>query len=317
MAEPALEIEGDETQSRRVQRQPRKEDTAEAALATAKKTIEDRDKQVADLQGQVRKTSTVASEQALGRLAERETAITTGLAAAEAAETAGVQALKAARESGDLDQEMKALDQVAEAKLQKREWISAKTTFEANKDKLKKEAESIGKTQPSAGRDSESQKWLDEHPLIQTDAQYSKDADMAHDIAVRDGARPGSPTYFASINAYLERLHGKDHGKAPGSKTTEEEVVVTEQPPKRGTSMSAPAGRGGADGSYTMDVNGKSLSLSKNSEGKDVLRGTIPGAWVEAAKWNKMSPTDYAISQLKIAQEGGGSVTMGEGAVFR
>lgn len=317
MAEPALEL--DDAGNRRVERKSRSEVSAEDALATAKKTIEDRDRTIAGLKTTVVQTSTAASEQAVGRLKERETAIVSGIAAAEAAEAAGAQALRTAREAGDLDAELKAMDTLADAKLQKMKWNEAKTTYDANKDRLTKEAEALGKPKLPSGPDAESQRWLEEHPLIGTDQQYRKDADDAHDLAVKNRMPPGHPGYIAAVNAHLERLHGKDHGKAKAEKKTDNtdgDLVVTEQ--QRGTSMSAPAGRSGEDGSFSMSVGGKSLSLSVNGEGKEVLRGTIPGEWVEAAKWNKMTPHEYAISRLKIAKDGGaGGIQFGEGAIYR
>lgn len=309
----------------RVQRHVRQEgEVSDAdALAVANATIKARDEENATLRTQLEsttetvvKTANTASETALARIADRETSISNGITGAKTAVEAAQQAWRSAREAGDMDAEQKANDALLDAKVSLKGWEFQDQDFKANKERLTTDAKALGKPQVAKvgkGPTPQAKQWLDDHPLMNTDMNYRRDALAAHAAAIAEGHAEGSDPYIIRINDMLGKMYGADHGKPKsddGGKQQQRRERAAE-------SEAAGPGRESSSGVSFRTPQGTNLRVSVNGEGKKTLHGDIPAEWQAAARWSKMDPIDYAISQVEIAQEREGSQSYLEAGVLK
>lgn len=133
---------------------------------------------------------------------------------------------RAARENGDFDAEVEALDALTDAKNAVSSLNGQKTYLTQQKtvyDQRVKQAEEARKNAPATrtpGLYSEkTQEWIGKHPEFNTDPFYKSIAIGAAQAAVQDGCVADSPQFFRFIEQTLERAMGNnrqqsnpDHG---------------------------------------------------------------------------------------------------------
>jgi hypothetical protein len=124
-------------------------------------------------------------------------------------------------------------------------------------------------------------------------------------MALQEGITEGSRAYIDFINNTLDDVYGTGHESTKGS--VQNRASSSAARPSRGDDMG--------------DIGVGNLRISRDSEGKERLHGTIPQDWVEGASICGMDPVAYAIEQIKIdaAAKRGESAGMqvGEGVVYR
>lgn len=319
----ALEVEDGKTVvSRRVERKGREGKSAEEQLADVKKQLEAKDGENAQLRTQVvqattdrNKLAATAAATTEARLTEREQALATNISGAKQRVATASAALKAAKDAGDGDAELAANEQLIDAKADLKLYEREKAEFDQAKPKLvedlKEAAKPVEVPAAKSGVSASAQQWIDEHPRFNSDPEYKQAALDAHDLAVQKYKHaPDSPAYFAFLNKQLNAMFGDDHGQGEAMQRTPRKGRETDR-----TSEAASPGRGG-DGSIQSRTH--NLRLSYNQEGKPLVSGEIPAAWVEAAKWCGMTPVDYAVSKLEEEASGEPGYTVeGSRAVYR
>lgn len=296
-----------EDQNRRVQRGSTEDQVEQIRRQLANK---DRDLTAArgennDLRGQVATTARAASDAELGRIAERESLLVTSIEGAKQNAATAKAAMRAARDSGNLDAEMEASENFSKATVRVEALTIEKNQFDAQKPTLiesaKKRGEVVATKAPA--RAAEAQKWLDEHPRFETDPMYKADAIQAHNAALAAGISPNSPQYPQYLNTALGRIYGKEHGHEGGS--TSQEDRHQEPDMSRSTSHAAPPNRDGeaGGGAFSTTVNGSTLRLTRDANGKPQISGQIPASWRDGARYCGMDEIPYAIDQMMILEE--------------
>lgn len=288
----------DATKSVRVGRKARQESdegalSPEEALKIAQATIRQQNETIRTVSADASSARAEAANATVARVGDRESQIVASIAAADMALASAGAAFRAARESGDVEAEAKALDLLGDAKFEHKKWTEEKAKLEAAKPQIladaKKKAEA---PQGNAEYDAAANQWVAEHPLMNTDKEYTADALDAHTAAMARGHAPGSPAYLGHINTTLTRLYGKNHGHAA------DDDDKADTGARNGASMAASPGRESSSG---FSHNG--LRLITGSDGKYQVSGNIPAEWRDAAKWSKMTEADYCVAQLLAAKE--------------
>lgn len=185
-----------------------------------------------------KKDEALSAERTAREYAEKESRIATGKATAATTdavsqrETAYVmaidktqgdldtakRALKEALAGSDSDAVVDAQEAIADAKYHLNRVTDEKRIFDNWKEQ---EASRVAQPAPQQGRYSAAaQKWIDDHPLFNSDAGYNKKALMAEAEARADGITPDSVAYFRHINAAVANYesnakpNGADHNAA-------------------------------------------------------------------------------------------------------
>lgn len=282
------------------------EDAAKRALEARdaeNKRLSEENKALAD---RANKAGSAAAAATTARMGDREAAIANGMAAAKRTVEQATASYKAARAAGDLDGEMAALDVLGDAKLELKLFEGQKAAFDAEKPNLEKQAKAMAEPVTSTpGQSDQAKKWIDDHPLFQTDAKYKADALMAHREAMALNIATNSDAYPAFLNTHLARLYGADHGKTAAEDRRDDDR--REHREMNRASTGAPPGRE-QDGRSVRHAGGN-LRVVRDREGNEGVSGDIPAEWVEAAKWCNMDVEEYALEQLKITAEGGANNT--------
>lgn len=303
--------------------------TPEEALAEARKTLEDRDAQLAAEAERRRKAeeerdSAVAQRttEASRAIQHQEEAIAGAVTAAQQKRDAARAKVKSARESGDQDGELSAIDSLTQANAELMLAERNKQGFEAWK---KAQGERIQQPRPTVDAEPsaptrEAQEWLGDHPLYfedtDTGREYRARALAAHSAALAKGVAEGSKAYVDFIDGKLEQAYGKGHGQL-GRKEGTQDMTDTRVPrtQRRASSTAAPSSRdsgyegriSGGDYEFVDRASGARLKLVETTdrEGRPVetVQGTIPAQWREFAKINKMTDVAYAVEQLKIRRD--------------
>ena len=257
---------------------------------------------------QARVAAEQRAAQAGGQAANAQTAaLEQAIQATEAKRIQAKANYRAAREAGDIDAEQEASEAAAKASIR----LDA---LKAEQERLKNAPprQAAPQQQQSVLPGAEAQRWLAEHPKVNTDRVYAAAVTQAHHQAVQSGIEVESPDYFRFCEAELRARFGPNHGK--------EESAVTETPSRQqqaapakpkpqapASSYATPPGRGNA--TNARGANDINTIASKLGIDPDVLR--------EFADVNNMPLDKYLKAQADIIAERGGSITYGEGAVLR
>lgn len=293
-------------QSRRVQRGSTI--SPEDELAAARRSLETKTREAdklrstnVDLSNQVVESAAIAANAEIARINERETSLTTAINSAMTEQSSAESAKRAAREAGNIDAELAADKAFSKATVRLEALNIEKTRFDGNKPRLMEEAKRKAEAPKTAApnRAPEAQRWLDEHPRFESDPVYKADALEAHRAAVAAGISTNSSDYSRYLNTRLERLYGKNHGQPEGARHQERDSDMNRD---RGTSSATPPSRD-TDASFSQQVDGSTLRLSRDASGKPQLSGQIPGSWRDAARYCGMDEVAYAIDQMVIAEE--------------
>ena len=301
----------------------------EEALAEARKKLEARDAELAAEADRRRKAEeerdTAAAKlntKASEAVQHQEAAINGAVTAAQQKRDAAKAKVKSAREAGDQDGELSAIDNLTQANAELMLAERNKQGFEAWK---KAQGERVREQRPTVDAEPsaptrEAQEWLGDHPLYfedtDTGREYRARALAAHSAALAKNIPEGSKAYVDFIDGKLEQVYGKGHGQLGRSKGNEDmsETRVPRQQ-RRASSTAAPSSRdggyegrsGSGDFEYVDRATGARLRLVETTdrEGRptETVQGTIPATWREFAKINRMSDVQYAVEQLKIQRD--------------
>lgn len=286
----------DDTKSVRIERKSRQESddgalSPEEALKIAQETIKAQTKTIETSRTAVAAANTEVANVTVARLNDRKNQIAASITTAEMALASANTTFRAARESGDIDAEAKALDLLADAKLEHKTWSAEKVKLEALEPQILAEAKKKTEApQGNAEYDAAANQWIAEHPLMNKDQDYTDAALDAHAAALARNYAPGSPQYLSHINGTLTRIYGKNHGRPDDS--------AGEKRNDGGSSTAAAPGRESTGG-----FSSHGLRLVTNADGKHSISGNIPADWRESAKICKMTEVDYCVEQLLIAKQ--------------
>ena len=270
-----------------------------------------------------------AGDAIAARFAERETAISNGLEAAKTAKTSAQTSLRAAREAGDIEAETQAIEQLSRANYNIEKYTDQKTQLDGIKERATREAENAAKNGGGDGRRGptpEAQAWINRNPRYNRDVRYRRDAVDLHQMAIDTGHAEGSGSYIKFIDDGLEEIYGKEHGtlEAMRRKPGEERQAGRgggddreQRDGRRSSSTAAPRGGGGAGGDGgpgAREVKTLLGTVKVSGSGKN-MRIIIPqelgDTFKEGAKLTRMTVADYALEQVRIADERAGGRNAG------
>lgn len=300
--------------------------TPEEALAAAQKALATKDAAIASERQRAVSAETAAAQardaaarERAGRVTDRAAAVASAAETAAADKQTAITALKMARDAGDFDAEIKAIELLNSA------------TYRQNQ--TAGEIASMKMVEPGAGTGGDAaprqtqgaispaaQSWIDAHPRFNSDGEYKKIALAAHGQAILDGAPADSQAYFRYLNAAVADLERReadnggnmDRNNGNGGRRASSEAA----PPGRGN-----GGHGGA--ARTVQTKLGPLNVSRRADGKLGIQipPNLRADFEEGAKITNMSLGEYALEQVRIADEiaagGNGGLVTEEGSIYR
>ena len=218
--------------------------------------------------------------------------------------------LRAAREGGDFEAEQAAIDEISRANYDIGESEKALARAKIDHENLAKPVlpapGGTGEPKPSPI----SQRWIENHPLINTDKEYRAIAAAGDSLAVSEGHQRGSQSYVDFVDRYLEDEFGVGHGVPETHEWRgRRDAEVT-------SAHGAPRGGGGSrfaseddrtiGGARQVETPFGRLGYRVGADGRPII--TFPNASVradfeEGARACNMSLAEYARDQVSIAQE--------------
>lgn len=309
--------------------------SAERMLEDSQRAIQERDRQLAEAnqraaraQSEAARARDEAARANMERAGDRATAVAAQIEAAQADQATATAALRAARDSGDVDAEVKAQE------------LLASSLYRLNQSKgelawLEQQGKQAPpqRQQPIYQPSIEAQRWLAEHPQFNTDPDYRAAAEGAHGAAIRAGHREGSAEYVQHIDQMMERLYGPGHGQG-GQPMRRQEM---DTPRRQDMTSSAGAtnrggSSGGTGGGRAVQTPFGPLYVNERSDGRINIQ--IPQSarladgsertradWEEAATISGVPLAEYAWEYVKASREmaagGNGGWIKGDGQVSR
>lgn len=291
----------------------------EDALEQAHKIIKQRDDQLAA----AHQTADQANQQLSRAQREtqrlRQTTATTQTAAVaslvettKAEQNAAALALKSAKESGDIDAEIKATAQFTAA-------TTRLTNAEAQLAYIKTQGDPTSGagnvTDPGTdngatrGPTASSQAWIDRHPRFNRDKVYTKAIIRRHEDMLDDGIQVDSAAYFRGLDEEVAKLEGRQTEDADMN-DTDNRGFFSGAPPS-----GAQGGRGTGGGKVRQTPLGPVTVYTKTDGSKTVsVPPHLRADFEEFARINKMELGEYI---LDLAEGGDGDLITAEGAVYR
>lgn len=184
----------------------------EVVLADVNRQLQQRDQENARLRQQA-EAAMLARQQAEARShTDRKTVLGEAIAGAKSEAEAAASAYRSAREAGDFDAEATALRRMNAADFRLNQ---ATAELEMAKD------QPAPAPQPQPGPQAwkpsaAAQRWMDEHPRLNTDPKYQQDALALDRKALEAGCASGSDAYVDYIERGMTRLYGQGHGQVGG-----------------------------------------------------------------------------------------------------
>lgn len=181
----------------------------EHVLADVNRQLQQKDQENARLRQQAEAADAARRQAETRSQTDRKTVLGEAIAGAKAESEAAAAAYRAAREAGDTDAEMAAIGKKNAA------------DYRLNQASAELAAEPAAATQQQPGPQpwkpsAAAQRWMDEHPRLNTDPAYQRDALNLDKEAVSAGCASGSQAYVDYIERGMTRLYGDGHGKAGG-----------------------------------------------------------------------------------------------------
>ena len=181
----------------------------EHVLADVNRQLQQKDQENARLRQQAEAADAARRQAETRSQTDRKTVLGEAIAGAKAESEAAAAAYRAAREAGDTDAEMAAIGKKNAA------------DYRLNQASAELAAEPAVATQQQPGPQpwkpsAAAQRWMDEHPRLNTDPAYQRDALNLDKEAVSAGCASGSQAYVDYIERGMTRLYGDGHGKAGG-----------------------------------------------------------------------------------------------------
>lgn len=303
----------------------------ESVIADGARQLQERDREVAE--SRRRETEARQREQTARQEADqarqtqhqdRQAIVAQALEGAKSEQTAARATLKAAREAGDVDAEMGAVETLSAATYRV---TQASAELEAMKAQPRPQPQ---RTQQSAPRISDrAQQWLNEHPRYNADMPYRALAQYAHNEAIGQGHSAESQDYIDHIERVLTAQYGQDHGQVPRPQTQRGREEV---PADRGRGPSAQdgvppsRGSGGGNGGFSAVktvLHKDPVMVQKGANGAMRIRFSSTEQrkdFQEGADTCRMSLGDYVLDHINVADEiargESGDLVRGEGAKF-
>lgn len=235
---------------------------------------------------------------------------------------------RAARDAGNFEEEEAADEQRLEAATKLALLERDKQAAEADIERRKA---SGGQRQPGGeGGTRQPQisalekQWLQDHPLFESDPAYQADVIGASQTAQSLGYMRGSPAFIKFVNERLTKLHGEGHGVASthgkpqgrsrGGRSDQfnvERRPLSEAMPRSAETTDDFSAGGGV---RYVDTDLGRVEMTTGPAGKPMIRfpnQRLKDMWADAAGWSgthrdgtpKMTLADYAMEQIKIAEE--------------
>jgi hypothetical protein len=288
-------------------------DTLERGHISPEDALADAQAQLTEAQAQAQ-ADRAAREEAERRAAQAgnqaqgatEAALSASIAAEEQRLANARLAYRQARETGDMDAELTANEDIASAR-------QAVDRMKADKARIATQRQQPA-AQPQAGMSPESQRWIATHPRFNSDPVYNGTATGAHFDAIRLGMIEASPAYFAHINQVLERTYGENHGSLEAMSGPKQPAAPARQgarPPA--SSFAAPSSRGNSQTrSDSADPNRIAALISAMGDSQvtaDDIRAHAAAC--------KMTVEAYCKSQAEILAEQKAGRTGGVGRDYK
>lgn len=302
----------------------------EQMLEDSQRALQERDRAVAEKDRALAQAARARDEAAranMDRATDRAAAIASAVEAARADQSTATAALRAARETGDVDAEVKAQELLASSLYRLNQSQGELAWMEQQGRQAPRPQ------QPAYQPSAEAQQWLADHPQFNTDPDYRAAAEGAHGAAVRAGHREGGAEYVRHIDQVMERLYGPGHGQGSQPVRRQQEQM---EPRRQDMSSSAGptnrGGSGGGGGSRITQTPFGPVYVTERSDGRIHIQippsAKLPDGlertradWEEAASIQHSSLADYAWEQVKVARElaagGNGGWIRGDGFVSR
>lgn len=302
----------------------------EAIIADGARQLQEKDREVAESRRIAREAQ--QREQAARReveqaranqVTDRQAIIAQALEGAVAEQRAARATIRSARDAGDVDAEMSAVEALSAATFR-----VTQATAELEAAKSMRAAQPQQTQQQSAYAPSpEAQKWLDEHPRYNTDRVYRGAAHEAHNEAVRQGMPSGSPQYIDYIERVMTAEFGENHGQAQSGGRSQPVPNERDRGPsaRDGVPPSRGAG-GGVNGGFQQvrtALHKDPVMVQRGANGSMKIRFSSTEQqkdFQEGADTCRMSLADYVLDHINVADEisagGSGDLVRGEGAKF-
>ena len=153
------------------------------------------------------------------------------------------------------------------------------------------------------------QQWIDSHPEFSAKGHVKDALILYHNQLLRDGLVAESPAYFRALDAEYDRITG-NRQEPPMSQNNRQ---FDGAPPSRG---------GGTQGGRTVrTLLGPVGVTQRNGQTLISIPESVRADFEEGARVTQMSLADYALEQVRAAQEreqgGTGGLITTEGATYR
>lgn len=287
----------------------------EEALAEAQRIIAERNQQLGAEQAARTRAEREAQRQQAGRAQDRGAALAAVVEASVSAQAQARQALRAARESGDIDEEIKATEALSQATYR---LDQANAQIQNLKVDPTSAAGAMDQPQQQGGVSQSAQSWIDRHPRFNSDPSYKATLMAVHYDVVKDGVAPDSPAYFRALDAKAAEL---DAGT-----TRERNAPMAEPAPTRAAQFNGASPTRGsgapAAGGVVKTLLGP-VTVGRRAGGKITVQVPphLKADFEEGAKISGMSLGDYIYEQVRVAEEreagGDGGLITDEGRTFR
>jgi hypothetical protein len=275
---------------------------AEQELADARRAIQARDATLAQEREARTRAEREAARALAGRATDRSAAVAAAVEAATSDQTRARQAMRVARESGDLDAEMKANEELSAATYRAAQAAGELAAMKAgDPTSAAGQMQQAGQPQqqpqqPQGGTSAAAQAWIAAHPRFNSDRGYKAAMIAAHTDLVADGVAPDSPAYFRALDEAAATLDG--------GRTQRTEPM----PEPRQSYNGAPPSRGGSGGNGrggTVQTPLGPVSVTRKSDGNVgvAVAKHLRGNFEEGARISNMNLGDYIYEQVLIAEE--------------
>ena len=308
----------------------------ESALANTRQQIESQNRELASARRAAREADLrreaaerQAAQAIAGQVNSQHATVNARLEAAKNAQKTAATAIRTARESGDVEAEISAQEQLADAT-----WKLNSATAEADYLRRVEAQRPQQRTQQPAYAPSDAaRRWLEDHPAFETDEDSRAVAEGAHNAALRAGHAEGSEAYVNFIDQKCEKIFGAGHGRGqsqqrqPGAGASNKEAAGMDEYRGAGGASAPPSRDSGSRGGGWRTVEtamGPVQVLDKPGGGLRVRFSSTEqlANATEGASWTPgMSIEEFMQHQIDEAAEVSrgqrGTLQFGEGRTYK
>lgn len=302
---------------------------AQAALANKDKDIETANRARAAAERTAAEARDATARERQGRAGDRKALVTQAVEGAKSDRQAAISAIRTAREAGDFDAEMRAQESLNSADYRLNQGTAELAGMGDGKDPTSTAGDvreqNGGRRDQAAGPSQAAQAWINKHPEFNRNNQYKDAMLAAHGRAVLDGASVDSPAYFRYLDEADASWRGQSGGGMGGGNNGggddrrgngKDNSHFDGAPPSRGNG-------GGSAGSRQVQTMLGPVGVTRLNNGKISIQipRDIRDNFEEGAKISNMGLGEYALEQVRIAEEraagGTGGLVTTEGQKFQ